>query len=250
VTISGPRSSVDRVVEAVIEVSVMDARDTVTKQDTPLLLDETGRRVRGLTMTPEVVTVSVVVERQGGYRDVAVRAAIEGTPAAGYWVSNISVEPVLVTMWGEQSVIEALPGFVDTQPIDVSDAKSDVISRVGLSLPEGVLSLGEGSGPQGILVTISIQPQLGGRTIYGIPVELRGVRLGLTAQTSPASVDIILSGPLPALQELEPQDIQVILNLAGLSAGTHKVTPVAVLPEGLGLEVKSIVPDIVEVTIE
>jgi YbbR domain-containing protein len=250
VAIGGPRSTVERVAEAVIEVSVSDARDTVTKQDTPLLLDETGRRVRGLTMTPELVTVSVVVERQGGYRDVAVRAAIEGTPAAGYWVSSITVEPVLVTLWGEQSIIEQLPGYVDTQPIDVSEAKSDVMRRVGLSLPEGVLSLGDGSGPQGILVSISIQPQLGGRTIYALPVEIRGLRLGLIAQTSPTSVDIILSGPLPALQDLQPEDIQVILNLVGLSEGTHKVTPVAVLPEGLGLEVKSIVPDIVEVTIE
>jgi hypothetical protein len=63
-------------------------------------------------------------------------------------------------------------------------------------------------------------------------------------------VDVILSGPLPALQELQPDDVQVILDLFGLGTGTHKVTPQVILPEGLGLEVKSIVPDIVEVTIE
>ncbi len=250
VKISGPKSSLEKVVEAIIEVSVRDARDTVTKEDTPVLLDETGRRVRGLTITPETVSVSVVIERQGGYRDVAVRAAIEGSPASGYWVSNISVQPVLVTLWGEQSVIEALPGLVNTDAIDVSGATGDVMKRVGLDVPEGVLTLGEGSGPQGVLVRISIQPLLGGRTIYGAAVEIRGLRLGLTAQASPATVDIILSGPLPALQEVEPEDVQVILSLVGLDRGTHKVTPIAILPEGLGLEVKSIVPDIVEVTIE
>jgi YbbR domain-containing protein len=240
---------VESVRDAVIEVSVKDARDTVTLTDVPELLDADGRRVRGLQVSPEAVTVQVVVERQGGYRDVAVRATTQGSPASGYWISNISVEPVLVTVWGEQSVIEELPGFVDTDPIDVQDAEGDVIGRVGLDLPEGVIVLGE-AGADGVLLQISIQPQLGGRTMYAMPVEIRGLESGLIARTSPGSVDLILSGPLPALQNLEPGDIQLVLSLAGLGQGTHKVTPIPVLPEGLGLQVKSIVPDLVEVSIE
>jgi len=63
-------------------------------------------------------------------------------------------------------------------------------------------------------------------------------------------VDIILSGPLPALQELQPEDVQATVDLFGLGKGTHKLAPSVILPDGRGLEVKSIVPDIVEVTIE
>jgi YbbR domain-containing protein len=131
----------------------------------------------------------------------------------------------------------------------VDNAKNDVIQRVALALPEGVLVLGEGAGEEGILVQISIQPLLGGQTIHR-ELQLQGLRFGLTATASPTAVDVILSGPLPALQELQPDDVQVILDLFDLVTGTHKVTPEVVLPEGLGLEVKSIVPDIVEVIIE
>jgi YbbR domain-containing protein len=237
------------VAEAVVEVSLRNARDTVSQQLAPLLLDADGNRVLGLSISPPTVAVKVVIERQVGYRDVTVRATTEGSPAAGYWTSNISVEPVLVTVYGQQSEIEALPGFLDTEPIDVQGATNDVIRRVSLALPEGVLVLGEGSGEEGILVQISIQPLLGGQTIRS-ELELRQLSFGLTATASPTAVDIILSGPLPALQELEPSDVRTVLNLFGLTRGTHKVTPEVVLPEGLGLEVKSIVPDIVEVTIE
>lgn len=250
ITIRGPKTTVGRVSEAHAEVSVRDARDTVTEQVAPALLDESGDRVRGLEVTPERVTVQVVVERREGYRDVAVRAVVQGSPASGYWISNISVEPALVTVSGEKALIAELPGFVDTEAIDIEGASNDIIKRVGLDLPVGVLPWGEGSGPEGLLVQISIEPQLGGRTVYDIPVEMRGLRLGLQAEPSPISVDVILSGPLPDLQELQPEEVQAILNLVGLGKGTHKVKPIIILPEGVGLQVQSIVPDIVEVAIE
>jgi YbbR domain-containing protein len=249
VSVTGAKASAERVAEAVVEVSLRNARDTVSQQLTPALLDADGNRVLGLSVSPPTVSVRVVVERQVGYRDVTVRATTVGSPAAGYWISNISVEPVLVTVYGQQSEIEALPGFLDTEPIDVEGATADVIQRVPLALPEGVLVLGEGSGDEGILVQISIQPLLGGQTIRS-ELEIRQLAFGLTATASPTAVDIILSGPLPALQELEPSDVRTVLNLFGLARGTHKVTPEVTLPEGLGLEVKSIVPDFVEVTIE
>lgn len=249
VTVTGPRAATELVAEAVVEVSLRNARDTVSQQLAPALVDTNGNRVAGLSVSPSTVAVRVVVERQVGYRDVTVRATTEGSPAAGYWISNISVEPVLVTVYGQQSQIEALPGFLDTESIDVQGATNDVIKRVPLALPEGVLVLGEGSGDEGILVQISIQPLLGGQTIRS-ELELRQLSFGLTATASPTAVDIILSGPLPALQELQPGDVRTVLNLFGLTRGTHKVTPEVILPEGLGLEVQSIVPDIVEVTIQ
>ncbi len=249
IVIRGPKAAVSQVAEAVIEVSLKTARETVIKQEAPTLVDASGNQVQGLMLSPNAVTVTVVVERQVGYRDVTVRATTHGTPAAGYWISNIRVEPVLVTVYGRQSVIDALPGYLDTESIDVNNAKQDVIKRIALGLPEGVLVLGDGSGKEGILVQISIQPLLGGLTIRR-DLQVQGLRFGLRAAASPKAVDIILSGPLPALQELKTEDVQAILDLSGLARGTHKVSPKVVLPEGMGLEVKSIVPDIVEVVID
>jgi YbbR domain-containing protein len=249
ITISGPKTTVAQVAEAVIEVSLKNARETVVRQEAPLLLDATGSRIQGLTISPPSVAVTVAIERQVGYRDVTVRAVTQGAPASGYWISNISVDPALVTVYGQQSVIESLTGYLDTQPIDVGDATRDVIKRVPLALPEGVLVLGAGAGKEGILVQISIQPLMGGQTVQR-ELQVRNLRFGLIVTPSLTSVDIILSGPLPSLQELKPEDVQVILDLFGLSPGTHKVTPRVILPQGLGLEVKSIVPDIVEVTID
>ena len=249
VTIRGPQTSVSQVTEAVLEISLKSARETVTRQDAPTLLDSAGNKVQGVTVTPAAVVVKVVIERQVGYRDVTVRANPRGAPAAGYWISNIKVEPIMVTVYGRQSVIDELPGYLDTEPIELGKATQDVIKRVALALPEGVLVLGDGAGREGILVQISIQPLLGGQTVHR-ELRLQNLRPGLRATASPQSVDVILSGPMPALQALQPEDVQVVLDLARLGRGTHKVAPRVVLPDGAGLELKSIVPDIVEVTIE
>lgn len=249
ITISGPSSAVAQVADAVIEVSLKNARETVIRQETPNLVDAQGNRVQGLGMSPGSVTVTVQIERQVGYRDVTVRAVTEGAPAAGYWISNITVEPSLVTVYGQQSVIEALPGYLDTQALDVQGATRDVIKRVALSLPEGVLVLGDGAGKEGILVQVTVEPLLGGQTMRR-ELTIRNLRAGLSATPSLTHVDVILSGPLPALQQLKPEDVQAALDLFGLPRGTHKVTPTITLPEGLGLEVKRIVPDVVEVVIE
>ena len=249
ITISGPKTAVNQVAEAVMEVSLRNARDTVVRQEAPVLLDAAGNRVQGLTQSPTTVSVRIVVERQLGYRDVTVRALSKGTPAAGYWISNISVEPALVTVYGQPAVIEQLPGFLDTEAIDLQDARNDVIKRVTLDLPEGVLVLGDGSGTEGILVRISVQPLLGGQTIRKT-LELQRTGFGLKAAASPNVVDLILSGPIPALQGLKPEDVRVVLDLFGLGRGSHKINPTVILPEGLGLEMKSMVPDIVEVVIE
>ena len=249
IAVRGPRTVVSQVLEAVIELSLNNARDTVTKQEAPALLDANGNQIQGLTISPSTVRVTVPIQRLLGYRDVTVRATTQGTPAPGYWISSIGVEPALVTVYGEQSVIDELQGYLDTQPLDVDGAEQDIISRVPLDLPERVLVLGEGAGSEGILVQISIRPLLGGQTIRR-DVLLQGLRFGLEATPSPLALDVILSGPLPALQQLEPNDVQVVINLTTLGRGTHMVTPRVILPDGLGLEVKSIVPDIVEVTIE
>jgi YbbR domain-containing protein len=76
---------------------------------------------------------------------------------------------------------------------------------------------------------------------------IQGLPPGLKATPSPKVVDVILSGPLPKLELLKPENVQVTLNLFDLEQGTHKVVPTAIAPEGINVE--SISPDTIEVEI-
>ncbi|NLS77010.1 MAG: hypothetical protein GXY76_07100 [Chloroflexi bacterium] len=246
VKISGPKALVDRVVEAKASVWLQGSKTDVERKVAPRLLDSTGNAVEGLTPDPTSVTITIPIDQDVGFRDVTVRAVITGTPASGYWVSNILVEPPAITVFGLPSVLQEIGGFLQTNPIDITEAKADLVKKVTLSLPAGISILSENA-QQGVQVKVAISAIVGGQTIQR-ELTKQGLSLGLKATVSPAVVDVILSGPLPVLQELSPNDVQVIADLFGLTVGTHKITPRAILvPEGLS--VVSIVPDMVEVDI-
>jgi YbbR domain-containing protein len=141
-------------------------------------------------------------------------------------------------------VVSTLPGVVETQPIDLQNASDDITTRLDLNLPVGVSVVGE----QTVLVQASISPIESSLTLSNEIVQVVGLPTGLTAQVLPATVDVIVSGPLPLLDTLTRQDIRVTVDLTGLTAGTHQLVPkVEILIADV--QVESILPGTIEVTL-
>lgn len=247
VTVTGPASLVEQVVSASASIWLQGAKSNVEKSLPVRLLDAQGNDVEELRPDPAIVTVIVPIDQELGFREVTVRAVITGTPAAGYWMSNIMVQPSTLTIFGLPSTLKEIGGFLETMPIDIAEAQETISKKVSLDLPRGISVLSE-EAQQGVQVVVQISAISGGQTVQR-PLETRGLSLGLKAKISPTMVDVILSGPLPALQDLTAEEVQVVVDLFGLSVGTHKVAPQAVLmPEGL--TVVNIVPEMIDVTIE
>ena len=162
---------------------------------------------------------------------------------SGYWVSNITVNPSTATIVGSPDAMAKVAGFVETVPIDITGATADLSRRAVLSLPEGLSVLNN----EGITVQVSVTPLLGGQTVRR-KVTIQGLVRGLTATVSPDSLDVILSGPLPSLQALLAEDVQVVVDAAGQTPGIYVVKPrVTVVPDPL--KVQSIVPDTIQITV-
>jgi YbbR domain-containing protein len=248
VTLSGPRSLVESVDKVVATVWLRGSKSTVQNQVVPVPLNARGEVVSGVELTPGSVAVTLDVMPLAEFRDVTIRAALKGAPAAGYWVSNITVEPAAVTIQGKPETIRTMPAVVSTVPIDVAGVGESFSRRVALELPEDVSVYSTDPQSQTVLVRVEVTAIIGGKTVQP-KVEVLGLRSGLVATIAPDTVDVILSGPLPELQALELEDVRVVVNLVGLRPGRHMVTPEVVLPEGSGLRVQSVAPDPVEVTI-
>ena len=243
VTVSGAGSLVDQVADVIADVLLRGAKTPVERDVSPVARDSQGNTVQGVIIAPATVTVTVGIEQRVGYKDVSIKAVLKGAPAPGYWVSNVVVSPSTATIVGSADVLAKVPGYVETVPVDVTGATADVTKRVALALPEGVTALNN----EGANVEVSVTPILGGQTVPRMVVA-QGLRPGLVASISPAQVDVILSGPLPTLQSLTTDDVQVIIDATGLSAGTFQLKPkVPVVPDSI--RVGSIVPDSVQITL-
>ncbi|MFH1183631.1 MAG: CdaR family protein [Chloroflexota bacterium] len=245
VVVSGPQSRVSVVTRVGVVVNVGGIRDSIDRDFEVEVLDQNNAAVGGITVTPGTVHVSLPVIRQGGFRDMAVKVVVRGQVVAGYRLDSISVFPPVVTVYSsDAALVSALPGVVETQPLDLDAASSNLSLRVSLILPPGVSVVGQ----QTVLIQAGISPVQSSFTLTGQTVEITGLPNDLVPQISPATVDVILSGPIPILDTLRPQDVQVTVDVTNLAAGSYQLTPtVQILASNV--DVETVNPGAVEVVL-
>ncbi len=243
VAIGGPSSYVTQVVEAAVYLSVQDANASIEDEFPIQLLDEEDQVVPYVSAQTEEALVQVSIDLHAYYRPLVVKVILEGEFASGYRITNITVDPPSVTVFGSPDVINALPGYIETEPINLEGAQADVVVRPALDVPENVSVVME----EQPVVRISIQPIQSSRTIVVTP-RARGLEPDLAAIISPETVEIILSGPLPMLESISPSaDVRVELDLFDLSRGAYQIEPDVIVPEGVTTQ--SVLPSTLQVEI-
>jgi YbbR domain-containing protein len=242
VTVRGPASFVRTMAAATGQLSMQDARNTISRTITLTPRDRDGQTVPYVSLMPSSTLAVVRLQPLGGFRDLAVKIDLRGTVAPGYLTTNVSVDPQVVTVFGSSAALEALPGFISTEPVSVTDATADINSRVRLVLPPGVSYLGDPT----VQVEVYIKAIESSLTTFA-PLTPQGLSPDLSARFSPEILDVILSGPIASLNALQPTDVQVFANLFNLTEGTYQITPTVSVPSGIS--VVSILPSTVQVTI-
>ena len=245
VVVSGPESIVSQVKQVHVAVNLAGVREDIDQSLTPQPLDDNNTPLSGVTLSPASVHVILPISQQGGFRDMAVKVVVRGQVAGGYRLTSISVFPPVVTVYSsDPQVVNALPGFVETAPLDLNSASNDVATRLTLNLSANVSVVGE----QNVLVQVAIAPIQSSLKLSDRKVEIIGLSPDLIAKISPNTVDVIVSGPLPLLDTLSAQDVRVVIDVTDLAAGTHQLTPkVKVLVADV--QVESILPGTLEVVL-
>jgi YbbR domain-containing protein len=245
VMISGPQSVVDSVEEVIAEVSIVDASEDIQRTVDVVAYNTEGNTLNGLTISPGSIEVTIPINQRGGYRTVVVKIVTSGQIAPGYRLTNIFSMPPTVTIFSANpSLVEDIPGFVETTPINLNGANEDLEVRVALNLPQGINVVGS----QNVTVQVSIDPIESSANFSDIPIQTEGLDSTLTAEISPENVDVYLSGPLNFLEELTPSSIIVLIDLTDRGPGTYQLAPEVKL-ENEEITVDAILPNTVEVTI-
>lgn len=245
VVVSGAQSQVEQVMRARVSINLSGIRENFDQSLAVEVLDNRGEKVSGVSVSPETVHVILPVSQQGGYRDVAVKVTIIGRVASGYRLTDLSVFPPVVTIFSaDPQLVGSLPGVVETQPLDLQSAQDDINTRLSINLPDGVSIIGE----QTVLIQAGVSPIESSVTLAGEKIDIIGLESGLTAEVSPTTVDVIISGPLSLLDTLTRQGVRATVDLTGLPIGTYQITPnVEILIADVIVE--SILPNTVEVII-
>jgi YbbR domain-containing protein len=244
VQVSGRLSDIENVtsVDASLDISGADENINTTVPLVPR--DANGNLVPDVNLSPEKITVSQTINLQGGYRNMAVKVVTSGQVAEGYRQSSVSVSPPNVLVFSSDvAMIEQLPGYIETEVLDLTDAVNDIETVLALNLPENVSVIGDPN----VIIQVGVAAIEGSISISR-EVNAIGTMPGLEAAISPNIVELIILGPVPTLQTLTEVDVRVIVDLTGLAEGTYQLEPeVVILPDGVTYQVIS--PKTVEIEI-
>ena len=225
-----------------IDASGIDFNEPVNLVAVDVAGQEVG--VGLVDLEPETVSVQVDVQPTETTQTVPVRPDISGTPAPGFALESILVEPSLVTLRGLPDVLAGISEVL-TQPLSIDGISSNQAFETELVLPEGT-RLADGTDASAVTVTAGIGPSVSSRTfVVGVQCEGAGANACLPAIDQ---LTVTLSGPGGTLSGLAAGDVTPTLDASGLEPGTYDLeASLGALPEGV--ELLDISPATVSVTI-
>ena len=244
VLVMGQDSRVQNVDAVVGVLNISEASESVSDNIPLEARNAAGEVIGDVSLSPETVQVNQTVSLQGGYRNVAVNVTTQGVVEPGYRFTSITPAPPTVMVFSETpNLVEGLPGYVNTKPLDLSGVDGYLETILELDLPDGVTVVGDPT----VLVQVNVTA-LETNMLISREIEVIGLLPGLRAEVSPPQVSVRVSGPVPVLDNLTLRDIRVVVDLTNLEIGVHTLEPtLEILPTEVILE--DVSPTTVEVVI-
>lgn len=162
-------------------------------------------------------------------KELVVKPDISGTIAKGYKIEKIETIPDRIVASGIPKELNKIKE-IKTLPINIDGATETVTVRAGLNTQD--INNVETNISE-ITVTIHIKPIEGIKKIQHIPVK----PYPLIGKISfwPQEVTATIKGKITEIDDIKPQDINVIIETQNLGRGMHMIEPKCIVPEGTSL---------------
>src|SRR5262249_38086963 len=120
---------------------------------------------------------------------------------------------------------------IKTERVPLQRSSSPFERRALLSSPAEFLTFT----PDRVTVRVDFQQTMMSRVFENIDVAVRNARPGATAELTPRSVELTVTGPQAILSTFAVPPGSVYVDAADLGPGLHRVSPQVDLPQGLEL---------------
>lgn len=246
VEITGTVSQLDTISKVSVELERNNDTETIEKTLNVVAWDEEGRTVKDLTIQPDKIKVTQEIKMRGGYRILSVKLLTQGEIAAGYRVDELTVDPAFVSVYSaDKELLNSLNSYIETETLIMDEINASTNRKIGLTIPEGVTIVGEPA----VTVNVNISAIEGTTTIAQVPVSVIGLDEGLEASVSPLDIDVYLTGPINSLNAIEKDDINAVIELQDLAAGSYQIAPRIEIVSNETITVQSVMPATIEVQI-
>ncbi len=191
--------------------------------------------VRVVKVQPSLLTLQL---ERTLVRDVPVKPRVEGKPAPGFEVEEVTAEPGMVRLVGPRSHVEKLAAAY-TEPVSVDGVDAtQVVENVSIGFSDPMLHV---DGASKVAVTVRIRETHEERVFDNLRLEVRGGR----ATVSPARVRVVVAGPLSVVRKLAPEAVKAYVDAGSLRGAGRLPVAVELAPGSTGVAVERTEPETV-----
>lgn len=151
--VKGPSQILSTVVKVAATIDVSDKDADFTQAASLVPVDESGKQVEGVTVSPSSQSISLAIVPVVHKKVVDVKPNIIGVLAKGVVLNQININPDRIEISGTDKAV-AKTDFIFTEPVDITGITKDTTVEVKLQLKEGIVSA-----KNSVTVNISIAKQ-------------------------------------------------------------------------------------------
>ena len=226
-TLSGKEEDVDQVESARIAVDLTDANATLQREFAYELLDADGNVVENdkirVSDRRVLVTAPVYI-----VKDLALKVKFKESPGSREENIRWDLEYDTITVAGEPASLENVNEIL-LDEIDLSKVLSDDgLEPLEIGIPAGCVNL---SGFTTTKISIRFRG-LDTRTFTATNITAVNISEGQIFSKMTNSVDVMLRGPASELDQVTPEDIRIVVDLAEFYSNGTFSSPAIVLVDG------------------
>lgn len=244
---SGPKSEIDKLNKANVLIKLDGEKDGFGRELGAVAFDSQNKEIRSISSTPQKVKTNVSIFSGTNNKAVGIKPKIIGAPLAGFWLSNAMTEPSTIIINGEGDKLEKTDS-IETAPFDLTGLKKSQDVKIALVFPLGVASV---ENIKEVTLHLELSSLETTRELYASIGFINTKDGHRVSRLSPQTINVVISGPLSQIRSLTSSQVALLVDLAGKDAGTFRIElskDNIKAPAGIG--VVSLLPNVVEVTIE
>ncbi len=229
ITISGPKSAIDQIAMARIDVDMTNRTESISEAFRFILCDAAGEPVDAalVTANTDAVTLTLKILQ---VKEIDLVVTVVNGGGANDKTSEITISPSSIRVSGSTTLLEGLDKL-ELATLNLAEISGDQTLTFPIKLPEGVTNE---TGVQEATVEIRF-PELTTKVLTVTKINAINVPQGLTADLITQRLEIQVRGPKSKVQKIAASDITVTVDLSNEQVGTATVrADIAISVDGVG----------------
>lgn len=229
VNVTGPKSVVDQIAMARIEVDLDERIESINQQFAYTLCNEKGEPVDVALVTTDAEAVNLNL-RIVRVKQLELTVNVVDGGGATRDTSSITIEPSTIRVSGSDNLLEDLESL-ELGTINLGEMQTDEVLTFPIKLPEGVTN------ETGVLeAKVDVKfPELDTTTLTVKDLKAINVPSGMAADMITQMLEIKLRGPKKSIKDITAENVKVEVDFANEQAGTVSIKANIIIDvEGVG----------------